>query len=279
VPEPWRQIECEAIVADYFAMLAKEIGGVSYSKTEHRRNLQRKLNNRSNGSIEYKHQNISAILLRASQIYIQGYKPAWNFQMLLEEVVLRQVELRDVELTKLEASLLDEPAKVLEATDWKKLFVKPPERQIELPVRDKHTRRPRIINYSEREARNRKLGASGEEFVMMLERERLLHLSRKDLVREIRWTSKEEGDGAGYDIRSFRGQTDEELFIEVKTTNSGKYQPFFISANEVKFSNEFARNYSLYRLFSFSRSPAIFELKGAVENHVSLTPKLFSATF
>jgi len=33
-------------------------------------------NNRSDGSIEYKHQNISAILLRASQIYIQGYKPA-----------------------------------------------------------------------------------------------------------------------------------------------------------------------------------------------------------
>jgi len=61
---------------------------------------------------------------------------------------------------------------------------------------------------------------------MRLERERLLELGRKDLVGDIQWTSKEMGDGAGYDIRSFQGQTDEELFIEVKTTNSGKYQQF-----------------------------------------------------
>ncbi len=61
---------------------------------------------------------------------------------------------------------------------------------------------------------------------MRLERERLLELGRKDLVGDIQWTSKEMGDGAGYDIRSFQGQTDEELFSEVKTTNSGKYQQF-----------------------------------------------------
>ena len=279
VANPWSQIECEAIVADYFVMLGSEIHGEAYSKAEHRRNLQSKLNDRSNGSIEYKHQNISAILLRASQIYIQGYKPAWNYQSLLEDVVLSQLGLLDKELSKLEDVLLGEPGHSVQVSDWKALFVEPPERQIELQLKDKHIRKPRIINYSEREARNKKLGANGEEFVMKIERERLLEMGREDLAKEVQWTSKEKGDGAGYDIRSFKGPTDEELFIEVKTTNSGKYQPFFISANEVEFSNEFAHNFSLYRLFSFSRTPAIFELRGAVEMHVRLTPKTFSATF
>jgi hypothetical protein len=41
---------------------------------------------------------------------------------------------------------------------------------------------------------------------------------RADLARRVRWISEEEGDGAGYDIASFRpdGQT---RLIEVKTTN------------------------------------------------------------
>ncbi|MEE4184203.1 MAG: hypothetical protein V2J12_00400 [Gammaproteobacteria bacterium] len=42
----WSRLECELIVEDYLAMLAK-------------------LDNRSEGSIEYKHQNISAVLIHA----------------------------------------------------------------------------------------------------------------------------------------------------------------------------------------------------------------------
>ncbi len=30
MPEPWNRIECEAIAADYFAMLAKEISAEDY---------------------------------------------------------------------------------------------------------------------------------------------------------------------------------------------------------------------------------------------------------
>jgi hypothetical protein len=279
MPNAWIRNECEAIVTDYFDMLAKEIRGEAFVKSKHRRRLRDKLNDRSNGSVEFKHQNISAILVRTGQCYILGYKPAWNYQLLLEEVVLSQLEQRDEEISILEDMLLKEPTEILQIKEWSSLFVEPPVKMVELQVQESWLRKPRLTNYSEREARNRKLGANGEEFVMRLERERLLRIGRKDLAKEIEWTSKEKGDGTGYDIRSFRGNTDEELFIEVKTTNSGKFQPFLISTNEVEFSNEFANKYSLYRLFSFSRSPHVFELKGAVGQHVNLAPKLFSANF
>ena len=57
----WIQAELQAIVADYFAMLENELAGRPYSKTEHREAL-REIAKRSAGSIERKHQNISAVL-------------------------------------------------------------------------------------------------------------------------------------------------------------------------------------------------------------------------
>jgi hypothetical protein len=69
------------------------------------------------------------------------------------------------------------------------------------------------------------------------------------------------------------------MYVEVKTTNSGKYQPFLISANEVAFSDEFSSNYALYRVFEFKSSPAIFRLTGPIRTNVNLNPKLFFASF
>lgn len=57
----WSREEVEAIVADYLHMLTLELSGQSYNKTEHRRRLQAKLNQRSDGSIEFKHCNIRGV--------------------------------------------------------------------------------------------------------------------------------------------------------------------------------------------------------------------------
>ena len=59
----WTRLEVEAIVADYFDMLDQELRGQAFNKSEHRRRLKAVLDGRSDGSIEYKHQNISAVLL------------------------------------------------------------------------------------------------------------------------------------------------------------------------------------------------------------------------
>ncbi len=74
MPRDWSEFEVEAVVADYFAMLLKELRGEQYSKTQHSRALMKLLDGRSDGSVEFKHQNISAILIELGYPYIEGYR-------------------------------------------------------------------------------------------------------------------------------------------------------------------------------------------------------------
>ena len=277
--QQWTRLECEAIVADYLAMLYAECRGETYSKADHRRKLKQQLQNRSDGSIEYKHQNISAILLKADHVYIRGYKPAWNYQALLEEVMMSRLEQVVKEIQTVEDALSARLPEQLSIPDLHSVFVSPPEMKIKHAVKEQREFKTKNINYAEKEARNRALGLRGEEYILAVEKARLASLGRIDLVKDIEWTSKEKGDGAGYDIRSFEGKTDEELFIEVKTTNSGMYQPFLITRNELLFSEANVERYALYRLFDFADKPAVFSLKGRIASHVQLEPRVYSAGF
>ena len=90
---PWTDEENDLIVADYFVMLADDIAGRPYNKAAHRRALLPLLNDRSEGSIEFKHQNISAVLKGLGEDWIPGYKPAFNFQMTLVDAVARWLAL------------------------------------------------------------------------------------------------------------------------------------------------------------------------------------------
>lgn len=275
----WDWLECEAIVQDYFVMLTKQLAGEKYKKADHRRGLKLKLNDRNDGSIEYKHRNISAVLLELGQPYIQGYKPAYNYQSQLKHVVLAHLAGNQIELDHiLDSALGDvsvEPAEI----EWDSVI------DMEIPEKLASVQEPprkylaRKTNYSERENRNRKLGERGEAFVIEYERYRLNECNRPDLAGEVEWSSSERGDGLGYDVRSFDPQRDCELFIEVKTTNSGKYQPFFISDNEVEFSKEKSAQYFLYRVFDFRHKARIYQLKGAIDQYVHLQPKNFKASF
>jgi hypothetical protein len=58
----WSAGEIDLIVADYFDMFGKELTGQLVNKAERNRALQ-ELTGRSRGSIEFKHQNISAVLV------------------------------------------------------------------------------------------------------------------------------------------------------------------------------------------------------------------------
>jgi len=275
----WSELECELIVADYLEMLLTELAGTPYSKAEHRRALQRHLAERTEGSIEYKHQNISAILIDLGLPYIRGYKPAFNYQRLLMDVVAAHVDARRGQIeTQADATIESAPVEPA-ATDWARVKDEPPERTEEGGQNGIREFKPRTYNFSEREQRNRNLGQAGEQFVLEFERYRLNALGRPDLAEEIEWTSKKRGDGAGYDIRSFDGHRDLELFIEVKTTNSGKYQPFLISDNEVAFSEEHAPQYALYRVFEFRQNARFFALPGSVREHVNLTARQYQAGF
>lgn len=90
----WTDAEIQAIITDYFDMLAQELRGEPYNKAAHRRALMPKLSGRSDGSIERKHQNISAVLQEQGRPFIQGYKPLGNYQDKRRESVLAQLENR-----------------------------------------------------------------------------------------------------------------------------------------------------------------------------------------
>jgi hypothetical protein len=57
------------------------------------------------------------------------------------------------------------------------------------------------IDYSLRDARNKKLGILGELIVLEYEKQKLLNQGREDLANKVRHVSQIEGDGAGYPIR------------------------------------------------------------------------------
>ena len=124
----------------------------------------------------------------------------------------------------------------------------------------------------QRDFRNRQLGRAGEEFVVELERKRLVAGERDDLARKIRWVAMEEGDGAGFDILSFDCEGTERL-IEVKTTNGAAQTPFFMTRNGLAVASERAEHWHLYRVHLFAQQPKIFTLRPPLEASVTLSPE------
>ena len=129
-----------------------------------------------------------------------------------------------------------------------------------------------------RDARNRDLGYRGEELVFFNEQSRLRIADRNDLARKVRWVSKEDGDGAGYDIRSYNVLGDER-FLEVKTTIGHRTTPFYLTENERLFSEERADAFRIFRLYDFAREPKAFEIEPPLENSVILNPTAYRASF
>jgi len=59
----WSRTDVELTVEFYLRMLEKELRRESYNKAEQNRLLQHRLDGRSKGAVEWKHQNISAVLI------------------------------------------------------------------------------------------------------------------------------------------------------------------------------------------------------------------------
>jgi hypothetical protein len=135
----------------------------------------------------------------------------------------------------------------------------------------------RGIDFIEREARNQSLGRAGEEFVINYERARLSFAGKDALADSVEWVSRTKGDGEGYDVLSFE-ESGHHRFIEVKTTRYGRYTPFFVSPNELRFCDRHHEAYRLYRVFAFKTEPRMFSLKGAVKEHCRLDPTEYRAS-
>lgn len=277
--QDWSQLEVEATVSDYFEMFVKELRGEYYNKAEHNRKLQQLLNQRTKGAIELKHQNISAVLIELGYPYIDGYKPRYNYQQLLYQVIqirlLNTDGLHQTVTTAVEKSSEEVPS----VPNVLSILVDRPTPSIDkskLYDRSNNLRQPVRRNYLEIESRNRTLGSAGEELVLEYEHKRLWHAGKKDLANRIEHVAKTQGDFLGYDLLSFE-ESGQERLIEVKTTRFGSMTPFFASRNEVETSAKQERNYHLYRLFNFDSGPKLFILSGALGNTCKLNPAQYWA--
>ena len=271
----WSEVEIDWIVADYFAMLSDELAGTPFNKAEHNRALQDGID-RGRGSIEFKHQNISAVMLGLGQPWITGYKPAANFQNALVDGVLRWLNAHPSWLTP-QSGTAAQHDRVAE--DAARLWIGPPPMQRnEPPPVDPAfmAAMGRKYDVPERDARNRDLGRAGEELVLNHERRQLDAAGRGDLAAKVRWTSVEDGDGYGYDIRSFEADGRERL-IEVKTTNGWERTPFHISRNELALADERRDEWQLVRVWDFARKPQAFALRPPLQAHAELTATSFLA--
>ena len=273
--EVWTDHENDLIIADYFAMLQDDLAHRPYSKAEHNRQVQA-ATGRGRNAIEFKHQNISAILKDLGEPWIDGYKPAVNFQMTLVDAVHRWISAHPAWLVRALAL-----APVRQMSEPQPLWIGPPPTLRNTPPPgdlEKMLVIARMFDVAGRDARNRALGRAGEERVLQNERLILSQAGQGGLAKKVRWVSEEDGDGAGYDIHSF-GADGADRLIEVKTTNGWERTPFHISRNELDVAKERREHWHLIRLWNFARDAKAFEIRPPLDVHVSLTATTFQASF
>ncbi|WP_091409870.1 DUF3883 domain-containing protein [Friedmanniella luteola] len=134
--------------------------------------------------------------------------------------------------------------------------------------------------HPDQEARNAELGRAGELLALRHEKDCLQAAGRSDLAERVTHVAVVEGDSAEYDIRSFTPDRSHR-FIEVKTTRGAASTAFFVSPNQVAFSEDHSANYVLLRIFAYSESTdsaRFYESTGPLTRHFDLQVSEFRAS-
>jgi hypothetical protein len=271
VGKPWQDDDLDIIVSDYFDMLAADLARIPYVKSKHSASVMERTG-RTHRSVEFKHQNISAVMDELGLPWIPGYMPKRNYQNAIFGAIDRHLSLDPaiLDLAPVASSYPVSPA----AT-----FVSPPPLSSTVETIPRALERlVRKFDPVERDHRNRALGSAGEELVLEIERLSLEEADRKDLARKVRWVAAEDGDGAGYDILSFSPNGHERL-IEVKTTNGAARTPFFLSRNECDLALERPEAWQIYRVHLFAKNPRIFTISPPLDRAIRLRAESWRASF
>lgn len=248
----WTDDENDVIVAAYFDLLQAQSAGETRSKTEVRLRTLPHLNQRSKGSYERKMSNISAVMSRFGLPWVRGYKPLPNIQESIADAVERYVGRRDVPVP------IQVPPDTAPPPAAERVAPPPP---IETPRPNRKALVRRALDFAARESQNRVRGLAGELLVLELEKQGLRQKGHDDLAELVVHVSVAEGDGAGYDIRSFDERGAPRL-IEVKTTVGGEGAPFLMTANELAVAEQEGVRYELHRVFDWDERPRFYVLTG-----------------
>src|SRR5580698_10424166 len=118
IGKPWGDDELDAIIADYFAMLEADLSGRPSVKSRHSAALMAQIG-RTHRSVEFKHQNISAVLDELGLPWIPGYMPKRNYQNAIFDAIDRYLTLHP---TVLDSTPTQPPVTALPSA----IFVDPP---------------------------------------------------------------------------------------------------------------------------------------------------------
>lgn len=273
--EPWTRFEIEATVARYFDMVDRERRGVPFVKADVIRELMAMMPARNAAGISRKFSNVSSVFNDLGLPWLGGYKPLPNIQRDLRTVVSQYLAAHPMISEKLisyETTAIP-PARSTSLLPAD-LIVPPPGRNARTDPRQTTVTLTGGPLSAMRDFQAKKLGDAGEEWVLDFERDALSSAGRPDLAALVRWTAREDGDGAGYDIASFRPDGSPRL-IEVKTTNYGIRTPFYITRWEVEVSDRNPTDWSLYRVHGFARDPRLYILDGSISETATLEPKVY----
>lgn len=267
----WTREENEFTVAQYFQLLEEELAHQRPTKTAFNQRV-RDATGRGRGAVEYKFQNVSAVLYELRAPWVEGYKPAFNYQADLAEVVRERLEERPALLSLMRNRMEDVAVPRMDVS-WN--VIAPP------VVAEFSSRQsaPRVLHtdFARLEEANRSLGAAGESLVLRREKEALRGAGRPDLADRVEHVSRTRGDGLGYDIASFTAGGAPRL-IEVKSTRRGATWPMIVSRNEVRVSRELEDRFVLARVFHFAEpTVGLYELPGAIEDTCALEPESYRA--
>jgi len=157
------------------------------------------------------------------------------------------------------------------------------ERKSVISTEPKTKKRPSNRNFAKEAERSDKIGKLGESLALSYERKRLSDLGVTNVEEKVFLTSEnpEYGNAFPCDLISLDVITNEVLYIEVKTTKSGKNTPFYISKEEVSFSDENKEHYKLYRVYNVMNAasvPEFYITDGFVGDNFTLVGDRFIAT-
>ena len=132
----WCVFEIKAAVDAYLKMLALELSGQKFVKTDQNLALrQTALPTRTKGSVEFRMQNISTVLMKMDREFIEGYKPAKNVGSNVEQLIRAALTERGIQPGAPTAPTADEETLERRAVALQKQKIKEPPKGILKPKR------------------------------------------------------------------------------------------------------------------------------------------------
>lgn len=137
----WSVPEIKAAVDAYLKMLALELNGQKFVKAQENLALRETaLPTRTKGSVEFRMQNISTVLMNMDRDFIKGYKPARNVGSRVEQEIRTVLAERGVQPGDPKAPTADEETLERRAAALQKQRIKVPPKGIKNPKRAANSR-------------------------------------------------------------------------------------------------------------------------------------------